>query len=160
MHLKPAAYWHQMRIALISLLLLLELGDHYSFAGDVADFYRGRNVDFIVGSGAGGGYDLYARVLARHLADHIPGNPTVVVRNVAGAGGIRATNLMYNVSPRDGSVIGTVSRSMITAPLLGVTSAKFDPDRLTWLGNITGEDSVCVASKTAPAKTWAERLTV
>jgi tripartite-type tricarboxylate transporter receptor subunit TctC len=122
----------------------------------VAEFYQGRSVDFVVGSGAGGGYDIYARLLARRMGEHIPGKPTLIVKNVVGGGGIRASNLLYNVSPRDGSVIATVSRAMITAPVLGVASAKFDASKFTWLGNLTGEDSVCVAWHTAPVKTWAD----
>ena len=123
-------------------------------AQSVAEFYQGRSVDFVVGSGAGGGYDIYARLLARRMGEYIPGKPTLIVKNVVGGGGLRATNLLYNVSPRDGSVIATVSRAMITAPVLGIDSAKFDAAKLTWLGNLTGEDSVCVAWHTAPVKTW------
>jgi tripartite-type tricarboxylate transporter receptor subunit TctC len=123
-------------------------------AESVADFYRGRSVDFVVGSGAGGGYDIYARLLARRMGEHIPGKPTLIVKNVVGGGGIRASNLLYNVSPRDGSVIATVSRAMITAPVLGIEAAKFDANMFTWFGNLTGEDSVCVAWHTAQVKTW------
>jgi tripartite-type tricarboxylate transporter receptor subunit TctC len=123
-------------------------------AESVADFYRGRSVDFVVGSGAGGGYDIYARLLARRMGEHIPGKPTLIVKNVVGGGGIRASNLLYNVSPRDGSVIANVSRAMITAPVLGIEAAKFDANMFTWFGNLTGEDSVCVAWHTAQVKTW------
>lgn len=123
-------------------------------AQSVAEFYQGRSVDFVVGSGAGGGYDIYARLLARRMGEYIPGKPTLIVKNVVGGGGIRAANLLYNVSPRDGSVIATVSRAMITAPALGVDAAKFDAGKFTWLGNLTGEDSVCVAWHTAPVKKW------
>jgi tripartite-type tricarboxylate transporter receptor subunit TctC len=130
------------------------LGAHAACAETVAQFYQGRSVDFVVGSGAGGGYDIYARLLARRMGEHIPGKPALIVKNVVGGGGIRASNLLYNVSPRDGSVIATVSRAMITAPALGVDSAKFDASKFTWLGNLTGEDSVCVAWHTAPVKTW------
>jgi tripartite-type tricarboxylate transporter receptor subunit TctC len=148
-------------ISAIAFILIFDLyGRRIGRAStdDVAEFYAGRNIDFIVGSGVGGGYDLYARVLARWMAGHIPGKPNMIIRNVVGAGGIRATNLIYNVSPRDGSVMGTVSRAMITAPLTGVNSAKFDPTKLTWIGNITGEDSVCVTWKTAPVNSWQDLL--
>lgn len=121
-----------------------------------ADFYKGKTIDFVVGSGAGGGYDIYARLLARRMGEHIPGNPTLLVKNVVGGGGIRASTLLYNVSPHDGSVIATVSRAMITAPVLGVEAAKFDAGKFTWLGNLTGEDSVCAAWHTAPVKTWED----
>ena len=143
---------------LLTASVVWSYGSGQASAETVADFYRGRTIDYIVGSGAGGGYDLYARTLSRRLGEHIPGKPTVVVKNMAGAGGIRATNFLYNIAPKDGSVIGTVSRSMITAPIVGVTTAKFDPAQLTWIGNITGENSVCVAWSTAPVKTWDDLL--
>ncbi|MGE5537969.1 MAG: Bug family tripartite tricarboxylate transporter substrate binding protein [Gemmatimonas sp.] len=127
-------------------------------AQSVAEFYQGKSMDFVVGSGAGGGYDIYARLLARRMGEHIPGKPTLIVKNVVGGGGIRAANLLYSVSPKDGSVIATVSRAMITAPVLGVDAAKFDAAKFSWIGNLTGEDSVCVSWHTAPVKTWDDVL--
>lgn len=125
-------------------------------AQSVADFYHGRNMDLIVGSGAGGGYDLYARLLARRMGEYIPGKPNLIVKNMAGGGGIRAGNLLYNVSPRDGSTIGTFSNAMITAPLIGSEATKFDPSKLTWIGSAASENSVCVAWKTADVKSWGD----
>jgi tripartite-type tricarboxylate transporter receptor subunit TctC len=127
-------------------------------AQSVAEFYQGKSVDVVVGSGSGGGYDIYARLLARRMGDHMPGKPTLIVKNVVGGGGIRAANLLYAVSPKDGSVIATVSRAMITAPVLGIEAAKFDAAKFTWIGNLTGEDSVCMAWHTAPVKTWNDVL--
>jgi len=105
-------------------------------ADTVADFYRGRTVTLIVGYGPGGGYDLFARLLARHLGRYIPGNPTVVVQNMPGAGSLRATNFLYTAAPRDGSVIGGFARDM---PLLAIlranAAAVFDPRKFTWLGS-------------------------
>lgn len=125
-------------------------------AQSVADFYHGRNVELIVGSGPGGGYDLYARLLARRMGEHIPGKPTLIVKNMTGGGGIRAGNLLYNVSPRDGSTLGTFSNAMITAPLIGSEATKFDPATFTWIGSAASEDGVCIAWKTAEAKSWAD----
>src|SRR5689334_8523506 len=113
----------------IAAVAVIGLAAGSARAETVAEFYQGRSVDFVVGSGAGGGYDIYARLLARRMGEHIPGKPTLIVKNVVGGGGIRASNLLYNVSPRDGSVIATVSRAMITAPVLGVESAKFDASK-------------------------------
>jgi tripartite-type tricarboxylate transporter receptor subunit TctC len=105
-------------------------------ADTVADFYKGRTITLIVGYGPGGGYDLFARLMARHLGRHIPGNPTVVVQNMPGAGSLRATNFLYSVAPRDGTTIGSFARDM---PLLAIlrtnTAAVFDPRKFTWLGS-------------------------
>jgi tripartite-type tricarboxylate transporter receptor subunit TctC len=105
-------------------------------ADTVADFYKGRTITLIVGYGPGGGYDLFARLMARHLGRYIPGNPTVVVQNMPGAGSLRATNFLYAVAPRDGSAIGSFARDM---PLLAIlranAAAVFDPRKFTWLGS-------------------------
>src|SRR3954463_10305561 len=84
----------------------------------VADFYRGRSISLVIGFGAGGGYDAYARLLTRHIGRHIPGNPSLVAQNMQGAGGLKATQFLYDVAPRDGTVIGTVARGQPLAPLL------------------------------------------
>ena len=123
-------------------------------AQSVADFYRGRQVQVLIGYSAGAGYDLYARVFARHYGKHIPGNPTLVPQNMPGAGSLKLTNFLYGVAPKDGSVIGIVSRGMATDPLLG--DSKFDPTKFAWLGSITSEVSVCATWHTSPIKTWAD----
>src|SRR5499426_4443941 len=86
---------------------------------DVSDFYAGRTVQLVIGYATGGGYDDYARMLGRHIGRHIPGNPTVVVQNMPGAGSIRAANYLYNVAPKDGTVFGGFSRGAFLDPLLG-----------------------------------------
>jgi tripartite-type tricarboxylate transporter receptor subunit TctC len=121
-----------------------------------AEFFHGRTVEVIVGSSAGGGYDLYARLLARRMGEHIPGKPTLIVKNLAGGGGIRAANLLYNVSPRDGSTIGTISNAMITAPLIGGEATKFEPAKFTWIGSAASEDGICVAWHTTGIKSFDE----
>ncbi|MFT5539219.1 MAG: tripartite-type tricarboxylate transporter receptor subunit TctC [Alphaproteobacteria bacterium] len=128
-------------------------------SASVADFYKGKTMDYVVGSGAGGGYDTYARSVARHIGRHIPGKPKLIVKNLPGGGGIRATNLLYNISPKDGSTIATVSRAMITLPLTGQKSAKFNSSKLTWIGSVNKEDSFCIAWKTAKVKNWQQLLT-
>ncbi|HVY57785.1 MAG TPA: hypothetical protein VHA77_08060 [Xanthobacteraceae bacterium] len=103
---------------------------------DVADFYRGKQVKLIVGYGPGGGYDVYARLVARHLGKYIPGNPLVIVQNMPGAGSLRALNYLYAAAPRDGTTLAAFSRDM---PLLGLigdnANVQFDPRKLTWLGS-------------------------
>ena len=116
------------------------------------EFFRNRTVTILVGFTAGGGYDLYARLLGRHLGRHLPGNPAVVVQNMPGAGSAKATQFVYGMAPKDGTVLATVSRGMVTEPLLN--DAKFDATRLSWLGSITSETSVCATWKTSPVKTW------
>src|SRR5258706_2982409 len=125
-------------------------------AQGIADFYRGRNVPLVIGFSAGGGYDLYARLLARHLGKHIPGQPSIVPQNREGAGSERATLYLYNAAPKDGSVIGTFSRSMAVAPLL--VGAPFDATKLSWLGSIFSDFSVCMMWHTSPIKTFKHML--
>jgi len=129
-------------------------------ADAVADFYRGRTVTLIVGYGPGGGYDLFARLLARHLGRYIPGNPTVVVQNMPGAGSLRATNFLYTAAPRDGSVIGGFARDM---PLLAIlranTAAVFDPRKFTWLGSssdFSRDAYILMVRKDAPVNSMVD----
>jgi tripartite-type tricarboxylate transporter receptor subunit TctC len=124
----------------------------------VADFYRGRTVNLIVGYSAGGGYDTYTRILARHLGRHIPGNPTIVAQNMPGAGSLKLANYLYNDAPKDGSTIGIFSRGMAMEPLIGASNTQFDASKFAWLGSGTSEVSVFVAWHTAPIKTFQDML--
>jgi tripartite-type tricarboxylate transporter receptor subunit TctC len=128
-------------------------------AQPVADFYRGKNLNLIVGYSSGGGYDTYTRILARHLGKHIPGNPAIVVQNMPGAGSLKFANYLYNVAPKDGLTIGTFSRGMAMEPLIGGTNVQFDATKFTWLGSGTNETSVFVAWHTSPVKTWDDIVT-
>jgi len=128
----------------------------FARADAIADFYKGRTITLIVGYGPGGGYDLYARLMARHLGRHIPGNPTIVVQNMPGAGSLRATNYLYTVAPRDGATIGSFARDM---PLLAIlrtnAAAVFDPRRFTWLGSssdFSNDAYLLVVRQDAPVK--------
>jgi tripartite-type tricarboxylate transporter receptor subunit TctC len=123
-------------------------------AQSVEDFYRNRAITILVGFTAGGGYDLYARLLGRHIGRHVLGNPTILVQNMPGAGSLKATQFVYSVAPKDGTVLATVSRGMVTEPLLN--DAKFDATKLTWLGSITSETSVCATWHTSPVKAWPD----
>jgi tripartite-type tricarboxylate transporter receptor subunit TctC len=121
----------------------------FALAQSPADFYKGRNVDLYIGYSVGGAYDLYARVIARHLGKHIPGNPTIVPKNMEGAGSLRLANWLYNVGPKDGTALGTIGRGTAFDPLLGSKGAQFQADRFTWIGSANNEVSVCVAWKTS-----------
>jgi len=129
-------------------------------ADEVADFYRGKQIDLVVGSGPSGGYDIYARLLARHFGDVIPGNPKVVVQNMPGAGSLRAVNYLYNAAPRDGTVIGMFSRNMPLIGLLGANSnVQFKPRKLTWLGSsssFVNDAYILIVRKDAPVKSIDE----
>src|SRR5215510_5273147 len=111
-------------------------------AQGVADFYRGRTVSFVVGFGPGGGYDLYARVISRHIGRHIPGNPAIVVQNMDGAGSVRASNYVYAVAPKDGSVVAAVNQNMPMYQLLGGAGAQFEAAKLQWLGSMANSNGV------------------
>jgi len=117
----------------------------------------GKTVTLYVGFGPGGGYDLYARVLARHLGKHLPGHPTVVVSNMPGAASVRAANYVYSVAPKDGTALGTFGRQMGIAPLLTPT-AQFDGTKFNWVGSITNEVSTCITWHTSPVKNWSDML--
>jgi tripartite-type tricarboxylate transporter receptor subunit TctC len=121
-------------------------------------FWRGKTVTVIAPTAPGGGYDAYTRLLARHMGKHIPGNPNLVVQNMPGAGGMVAANHVYNVAPRDGTVIAMIDRGIPTAPLLygDESKAKFDPVKFTWLGSMAREAGVGAVATRAPAQTVDE----
>jgi tripartite-type tricarboxylate transporter receptor subunit TctC len=125
-------------------------------ADSVADFYRGKSIALAIGYSAGGGYDLYGRLLARYIGRYIPGNPSIVPQNREGAGSLRAAIYIYGAAPRDGTVIGTFSRSMAVAPLL--SEAPFDASKFTWLGSISTDVNVCMTWGTSQIKTWDDML--
>src|SRR6266540_1271617 len=124
----------------------------------VADFYRGKTVSIIVGYSAGGGYDIYARALSRHMGKHLPGNPGFVVQNLTGAGSLNAANNIYNIAAKDGTVFGTFARGLAAEPLIGTAKVQFEATKFAWLGSGTNEVSVCATWHTSPVKTWEDAL--
>jgi tripartite-type tricarboxylate transporter receptor subunit TctC len=140
---------------LISLLALLP---HLAAAQNVTDFYRGKTMSLTVGYSVGGGYDTYARILARHMPKHIPGNPTIVVQNMPGAGSLKAANYIYNVAPKDGTAMGIFGRGIALEPLIGTSPAQFDATKFLWLGSGTDEAAVVVIWHTRQIATWADML--
>jgi tripartite-type tricarboxylate transporter receptor subunit TctC len=145
-----------MRVLIASLLAAVAMLSTVR-AAPQSDFYKGRTIYVIVGFTPGGGYDLYARLLAQHLGKHIPGNPTVITQNMPGAGSLKAVNYLYSVAPKDGTVIGTFGREQIVAPLFG--QANFDAAKLSWIGSVTKEVSVCVSWDKSPVKSWNDVMT-
>src|SRR5215467_15983427 len=127
---------------------------------EVSDFYAGRTVQLVIGYATGGGYDDYARMLGRHIGRHIPGNPTVVVQNMPGAGSIRAANYLYNIAPKDGSVFGGFARGIFLDPLLGRGEAmRFVPAKFGWLGSVSNDIGVCAFRAEAGIDSWADMQT-
>src|SRR5262245_28056472 len=114
----------------LALIGVSKLAGH---AQSAAEFYRGRNVELYIGYSVGGAYDLYARMLARHLGRHIPGNPTIIPKNMEGAGSLRLANWLYNVGAKDGTVFATIGRGTGFDPLLGSKAAQFQADKFTWI---------------------------
>jgi tripartite-type tricarboxylate transporter receptor subunit TctC len=128
-------------------------------ADPVADFYKGKTVSLVISSAAGGGYDALGRVVARHMGKHIPGNPLIVVRNVPGAGGIVATNQLYNILPKDGTVIGAVQNNTPFEPLFGTKEADYDATKFNWLGTPSQEVGILTLWSAAGVKTVEEAKT-
>jgi len=129
------------------------------WAQSPADFYKGKTIELFVGYSAGGGYDVYARMIARYMGKHIPGNPTIVVKNMPGAGSLAAANHIYNAAPKDGTAFGTIGRGAPFDPLFGVPEAQFDAAKFTWIGSANNEVSVCVAWNTSGVKSIEELRT-
>src|SRR5882762_10159391 len=127
-----------------------------SHAGTAEDFYKGKVITVIVGNGPGGGFDVFARLLARHFGKHVPGHPTVIVQNMPGAGTLLAANYLYNVAPKDGTQFGLIARNMPLLGLLGRNSnVRFDPKKFTWLGSssdFSDDAYVLIVRKDAPVR--------
>jgi tripartite-type tricarboxylate transporter receptor subunit TctC len=132
------------------LTLTLALGIAPAKADPVADFYKSTIVTMIVSTSAGGGYDTLARAVARHIGKHIPGNPTIVVRNMPGAGGIIAADYLYTAAAQDGSVMGLIQNDPPLEPLFGTAQARFDPTRFNWLGTPSAETAIVLVWHTVP----------
>jgi tripartite-type tricarboxylate transporter receptor subunit TctC len=141
------------------LALALPAGFEAACAQSVADFYKGRTVTILVGSDVGGGYDLTARTLAHHLARHIPGQPTIIVQNKPGASSIVATNYVYEIAPKDGTVLAAVQRPIPFQTLFGDAGVRFDVRKMQWLGSTTNELGVVVAWHTAPQRSADDLFT-
>ena len=144
-----------MKSLLASVILSLfgMAAPQLSNAQPVADFYKAKGVTVIIGYDVGGGYDLYGRALARHLKQHIPGAPTIVVQNMVGAGGLRAANFLYNIAPRDGSVIGLIDQSIQLQQMLEPENVRLDVTKFNWIGRMVTNAAVLYSWHTAPVKT-------
>ena len=122
-------------------------------AQSVEDFYKGRSINLMIGGGAGGGYDVYYRALARHIGKHIPGNPNIIPRNQPAASGLAAAAALYNSTEKDGATIGAFPNNVPMDPLFGNPGARYDALKLNWIGSIGKLQNVCATWHTSPIKT-------
>ena len=140
----------RLGLLLATLSGLLTTG--HARAQSPAVSFAGKNVNLLIGFGAGGGYDTLGRVLADHIGSHLPGHPTVVPQNMPGGGSFRAASFMYNQAPKDGTTIALISRDAALGPLTGQAGALFDATKLSWLGTPLTETNICIANGTAAVK--------
>jgi tripartite-type tricarboxylate transporter receptor subunit TctC len=139
-----------MRKALLALAVMLAASPATAQEEDVAAFFRGKTLRLMVGIAVGSGYDINARLLARHMAAHIPGQPGIIVQNQPGAGSLTMTNALYNTGPFDGTAMGASFNGMPTTPLLQPAGVRFDPNKLNWLGSTNRETQVIYVWHTVP----------
>jgi tripartite-type tricarboxylate transporter receptor subunit TctC len=124
-----------------------------------AEFYRGKTIDLYVGTSVGGGYDAYGRMLARHMGRYVPGNPTIVPKNMEGGGGMRLANFLYNAAPKDGTAFAIFNRGTAFDPLLGNRNAQFEATKFNWIGSTNDEVSICATWHTTGVTTIAQLTT-
>jgi tripartite-type tricarboxylate transporter receptor subunit TctC len=136
-----------------ALLAALMLAAPAAHAQSVEEFYRGKKIDLVIGYTPGGTYDLYARLVARHLGNHIPGKPLIVPRNMPGAGSRTAANWTYNVAPRDGTVLATADQSLSLQQAIGDKRVNFDTTKFVYIGNPNSENNTTAVWHTAGVKT-------
>ena len=136
-------FTHPYRALFVALAgLTIPLSAH---AESVGDFYANHSITLYIGSGAGGGYDVYGRAMARHLGDHIPGHPSVIVQNMVGAAGIKALQYLYNAAPKDGTAIAAPYNTTAFQPLLLDKKPKYDALKIDWIGSMGKHQNICVA---------------
>jgi tripartite-type tricarboxylate transporter receptor subunit TctC len=129
-------------------------------SASAADYYAGKSIDLLVGAPPGGGYDIYGRAVARHIGRHIPGNPTVIPKNMPGAGSARAAGFVSTIAPKDGTVIANIMPGAIIGPLLDPkVEVLFDPTKVQYVGNVNNGTRVCVSGKNSKIKTFDDTRT-
>ena len=140
-------------------VIAITLNPHFSWGESVGDFYQGKTIEITVSSGEGGVNDNYARAIAQYIGKYIPGHPTVIAKNMPGAGGLKAAQYLYGIAPKDGTAYGVVQRDIIVQPVLEVGAATFDPSKFNWIGSTARETSVGVTwSASTPVMTIQEAM--
>jgi len=147
------------RFALPAALAVMQVLCPAAQAQSVEEFYTGKTITLSIGFTPGGGYDLYGRLVARHLGKHIPGKPSIVAQNMPGAGSMRSAQHLYSIAPKDGTALATFGRQMGITPLLN-PAAQYDGTKFTWLGSVTNEVSTCVTWHTSKVRTWNDLMTI
>jgi tripartite-type tricarboxylate transporter receptor subunit TctC len=145
-----------VRLAATAIAGLLSVAPVAAAQEAAEAFFKGKQISVIVGSSPGGGYDTYARLLARHFGAAIPGNPTVVVQNMSGAGSNRAAGYIYSVAPKDGTAIGAIFPGAVLQPLLSDAPVQHDPNKLVYLGSANSDVYVCYVRSDAAVKTFKD----
>jgi tripartite-type tricarboxylate transporter receptor subunit TctC len=145
--------------SLVCGMLRAVLGSGDALAQSSTALYAGKQIRMVIASGAGGGYDAYARALARYMGKYIPGNPNIVSQNMPGAAGITATNWAYTVAPKDGTVILATYNALLPEPLYGNPAARYDPLKLESIGSISGQQNICATWHSSPIKTIEQAKT-
>lgn len=145
------------RLVILATLLVIA-GVAPVRADPVAEFYKSKVLNLILGFATGGGYDTYGRTIARHLPRHLSGQPTIVVQNMPGGGSLRAANYLYNVPPKDGSVIGMISSATAFEPMFGNKAAQFDTPQFSWIGNIDETIGTCGVWHASGVSTFEDLL--
>jgi tripartite-type tricarboxylate transporter receptor subunit TctC len=129
-------------------------------AETAADFFKGRQVTIYIGTGPGGGYDFYGRLVARHLGRHIPGTPSVVPNNMPGAGSLRAANFLYEVAPKDGTALGIITQTVALEEALGTPGVRYKAADFTWIGRVTSNVEVSLTSSASPVKSIDDAMRI
>jgi tripartite-type tricarboxylate transporter receptor subunit TctC len=138
-----------------ALLLAAATSPASTHAQTVEEFYKSKSITMLVGSGAGGGYDTYARIFVRHMARYVPGNPTIIAKNMPAAAGLAAANTLYTTADKDGSTIAAFTNGSAMEPLFGNASARYEAQKFNWLGSIGKLQNVCATWHQSPIKTIA-----
>src|SRR6266567_1601567 len=143
-----SGFAHRLWAAVLAAVIAALPGS--GIAQDAQNFYRNKQITMLIASGAGGGYDAYARTLARYMAKHIPGNPVIVPKNVPGAGGLIAANTLYNNAAPDGLTFAALTNGVAMDPLFGEKAGRFEAQKFNWLGSIGKLENICVTWQGSP----------
>ena len=146
-------------IAAATALAVLAANAPAAAQGQVEAFFRGKSINLTIGSSAGGGYDTYARLLARHVGKYIPGHPTIVAQNMPGAGSNKLAGYIYSVAPKDGTAMGAIFPGAVLAPLLGDTPLQHEPDKLIYIGSANSDVYTCVVRSDSPVQRFPDAFT-
>ncbi len=151
-----ARYLKKLTRRFASAVIAMTVGAGVAYAQTPAEFYKGKQIQMMVFTGAGSTYDTYTRLLARHMGRFIPGSPNIVVQNMLGAGGLKLVDYLNRIAPKDGTVFGGVSRGNPFDPIMGKKDIDFDPLKLTWIGSMNREVAVAFSWGPSPVKTFAD----